>query len=69
MRMPVMTALLLVLPLAALAEPLVPVKVTEWKSVYGRIEARDRLPARARVARASWSMASPDRKGAVPDLV
>lgn len=49
MRMPVMTALLLVLPLAALAEPLVPVTVTEWKSVYGRIEARDRLPARARL--------------------
>lgn len=28
---------------------LAPVKVTEWKAVFGRIEARDRLPARARL--------------------
>lgn len=49
MRLPMMTALALFLPLAALAEPLAPVTVTEWKAVYGRIEARDRLPARARL--------------------
>lgn len=30
-------------------EPLEPVMITEWKSVYGRIEARDRIPARARI--------------------
>ena len=34
-------------PLAA--EPLALTQVTEWKAVYGRIEARDRLPARARI--------------------
>ena len=28
---------------------LAPVKVTDWKAVFGRIEARDRLPARARL--------------------
>ncbi len=33
----------------AFAEPLTPVRVTEWKPVYGRIEAKDRLPARARI--------------------
>lgn len=33
------------------AEPLTlaPMQVTEWKAVYGRIEARDRIPARARL--------------------
>ena len=36
--------------LPALAEtPLAPVKVTDWKAVYGRIETRDRIPARARI--------------------
>lgn len=36
---------------AVMAEPLVlkPVPVTEWKAVFGRVEARDRLPARARL--------------------
>ncbi|MBT9244508.1 efflux RND transporter periplasmic adaptor subunit [Gemmobacter fulvus] len=34
-------------PLAA--EPLALTQLTEWKAVYGRIEARDRLPARARI--------------------
>lgn len=36
---------------AAMAEPitLTPVPVTEWKAVHGRIEAKDRLPARARI--------------------
>jgi RND family efflux transporter MFP subunit len=35
----------------ALCETLVlsPTHVTDWKAVYGRIEARDRLPARARI--------------------
>lgn len=28
---------------------LAPTSVTEWKAVYGRIEARDRAPARARI--------------------
>lgn len=28
---------------------LAPVHVTDWKAVYGRIEARDRVPARARI--------------------
>ena len=35
----------------ALAETLVlqPIEVTGWKAVFGRVEARDRLPARARL--------------------
>lgn len=45
----VLLATLLASPLAATAQPLVPVQVTEWKPVYGRIEAKDRLPARARI--------------------
>jgi RND family efflux transporter MFP subunit len=28
---------------------LAPVEITDWKAVFGRIEARDRLPARARL--------------------
>ncbi|SEQ26118.1 efflux RND transporter periplasmic adaptor subunit [Thalassovita taeanensis] len=46
---------LCLLPLAAMpaaaeiATPLAPTQVTEWKAVYGRIEARDQLPARARI--------------------
>lgn len=37
--------------LPALAEPvaMAPVTVTEWKAVYGTVEARDRIPARARI--------------------
>lgn len=44
-------ALVASLPLASLAEDLqlAPVSVTEWKAVYGRIEARSRIPARARL--------------------
>lgn len=36
---------------AAIAETvtLEPVSIPEWKAVYGRIEARDRIPARARL--------------------
>lgn len=37
------------LPLRAEPLTLVPQEVTEWKAVYGRIEARDRIPARARL--------------------
>ena len=44
-----LTALALFWPTLLLAEGLTPKAVTEWKSVYGRIEARDRVPARARL--------------------
>lgn len=45
---------LLVLALASIAAradviDLAQVQVTEWKAVFGRVEARDRLPARARL--------------------
>ncbi|WP_420568072.1 efflux RND transporter periplasmic adaptor subunit [Thalassovita sp.] len=50
---PLLKALALgLLPLASMAQsdtPLAPTPVTEWKAVYGRIEARDRVPARARI--------------------
>lgn len=36
-------------PLWADAAGLQPVTLSEWKAVYGRIEARDRIPARARL--------------------
>ena len=49
MRMSMLTALALILPLMAQADGLTATTVTEWKSVYGRIEARDRVPARARL--------------------
>ncbi len=44
-------AFLSVQHLPALAETITlqPVKVVDWKAVYGRIEARDRIPARARL--------------------
>lgn len=42
-------ACLLLLPLPLAAQPLEPVTLTDWKAVYGRIEARDRIPARARI--------------------
>jgi RND family efflux transporter MFP subunit len=47
-----MLALPLLLPLAATAETLLavaPQTVTDWKAVYGRIEAQTRIPARARI--------------------
>ncbi len=46
-----LAALALLLPLPARAESLTlaPTPVTDWKAVYGRIEARDRIPARARL--------------------
>ena len=37
------------LPLRAEVVALAPVQVTDWKAVFGRIEARDRVPARARL--------------------
>lgn len=40
---------LLVPPAIAEPIPLAPVTVTEWKAVYGTVEARDRSPARARL--------------------
>jgi RND family efflux transporter MFP subunit len=36
-------------PLAAEQTTVVPVLVSEWKAVYGTVEARDRIPARARL--------------------
>lgn len=42
-------SLILLLPLPVFADGMAAVTVTEWKSVYGRIEARDRVPARARL--------------------
>ncbi|MFZ1467795.1 MAG: efflux RND transporter periplasmic adaptor subunit [Paracoccaceae bacterium] len=36
-------------PVRAEVLTLAPVEVTDWKAVFGRIEARDRLPARARL--------------------
>lgn len=51
MKRVIPTMLALWLPLAAAAETitLAPVQLTDWKAVFGRIEARDRLPARARL--------------------
>jgi RND family efflux transporter MFP subunit len=48
---PLIAAFLLPLAFPALAEPVTvaPVRVTEWKAVYGTVEARDRIPARARL--------------------
>ena len=47
----ILFALLAGSAVAARAETVVlaPVQVTDWKAVYGRIEARDRVPARARI--------------------
>ena len=47
-----LTVLALVLTGPVAAEPLklVPQTLTEWKAVYGRVEARDRMPARARLS-------------------
>lgn len=40
---------LLPLPILAQEVPVAAVPVTEWKAVYGTVEARDRIPARARL--------------------
>jgi RND family efflux transporter MFP subunit len=42
-------ALLAFSPARAETITLQPTKITDWKAVYGRIEARDRIPARARL--------------------
>lgn len=46
-----LTLMVIFLGSAAMAETVVlePVAITEWKAVYGRVEARDRIPARARL--------------------
>jgi len=49
MSLRILTVFALLWPMAVQAEGLTPSAVTEWKSVYGRIEARDRVPARARL--------------------
>ena len=52
MRLPLLSLLLCAaaaLPLAAETVVLAPVALTEWKAVFGKVEARDRLPARARL--------------------
>jgi RND family efflux transporter MFP subunit len=49
MRSIALIALLAASPVAAAPLTLTPQSVTEWKGVYGRIEARDRIPARARL--------------------
>lgn len=43
------TSLLASSPLVAETITLEPVPVTEWKSVYGRVETRETVPARARI--------------------
>lgn len=42
-------ALATALPLRAERLTVAPAPVTDWKAVYGRVEARDRIPARARI--------------------
>src|SRR6056297_2671380 len=42
-------ALVVAMPVAADQITVAPVHVTDWKAVYGRIETRDRVPARARL--------------------
>ena len=52
LRLPFVALCLALSPLATLAqapEPLAPVLVTEWKAVYGQIDTRDRISARARI--------------------
>ena len=44
-----LAAVAALMPLTLSAEPLAPRTVTEWKSVYGRIETKDKIPARARI--------------------
>jgi RND family efflux transporter MFP subunit len=51
MRAPALALALALLPAAATAGSIVVESVTvpEWKAVYGRVEARDTVPARARI--------------------
>lgn len=59
MLRPLLVAALLVAsqPLWAEPAPLAAVTLTEWKAVYGRIETRDRIPARARLGGTLASLA------------
>lgn len=50
MRIALLTAVLLgAAPAAAAGLTVEPIAITEWKAVYGRIEARDLVPARSRI--------------------
>lgn len=50
MRLALLTAALLAAaPAAAAGFTVEPIAITEWKAVYGRIEARDLVPTRARI--------------------
>lgn len=50
MRLPLLAALVFMAGVAdAATEKLEPVTITEWKAVYGTIEARNTVPARARI--------------------
>ncbi|MBK1636851.1 efflux RND transporter periplasmic adaptor subunit [Rhodovulum adriaticum] len=51
MLRPILMLLAALAALPATAETLVlePVEITEWKAVYGEVETRDRVPARARI--------------------
>lgn len=49
MRALLLICLLATAPAFAETVPLSPVRVTEWKSVYGTVEARETVPARARI--------------------
>ncbi|PTW46158.1 efflux RND transporter periplasmic adaptor subunit [Rhodovulum kholense] len=48
-RLAMILVLLAALPAAAAETVLTPVEITEWKPVYGEVEARDRVPARSRI--------------------
>jgi RND family efflux transporter MFP subunit len=47
--LPVLLSITLTASLPALSEPMTLSYVTEWKAVYGTVETRDRIPARARL--------------------
>lgn len=51
MRLPIVFTVLSFLATAILAAPyeVAPVQVTQWKSVFGKIETQDRIPARSRL--------------------
>lgn len=50
MRFALLTvALLVAAPATAAGLTIEPISITEWKAVYGRIEARDLVPARSRI--------------------
>ncbi len=50
MRFALLTAALLAAaPAAAAGLTIEPITITEWKAVYGRVEARDLVPARSRI--------------------